>query len=160
MSIKKTIILAFVLFSLLAIPVLAQTIKDKPAEVLITSLEKTPTELSLEEQVVYFSKLYGGDANIISKVMECESGGNQSAVGDEGRSRGVMQFQKPTFDSLSGKIGENLDINSSYDQIKLATWAISNGHGRSWTAYRAIMNGGVYSFYSNQLKRSFTVYCR
>ena len=61
---------------------------------------------------------------------------------------------------LSKKLGEELDFNSSHDQIKLLSWSIANGYGRNWTAWRAIQNGGTYSFYSNQLKKHFKVTCK
>ena len=119
-----------------------------------------PVDFSVEKQIEYFSSLYQGDATLTTRVMECESSGRHSAVGDGGRSRGIFQFQKATFISLSKLMGETLDFNSRFDQIKLATWAIANGHGDNWTAYRAIKRGGKYSFYSSQLKQHFTVYCK
>jgi len=127
---------------------------------LIAEPLKISAELPLEKQVELFTLVYGGDAEINKKVIQCESNGKQTAVGDSGLSRGIAQFQKPTFDMLSKKMGEELDYNSSYDQIKLMVWSISNGYGRNWTAWRAIMNGGTYSFYSNQLKKHFTVTCK
>lgn len=119
-----------------------------------------PVELTVEEQINYYSKLYNTDSNLVSKVIQCESKGSNTAVGDGGLSRGIAQFQKPTFINLSNKLGEELDYTSSHDQIKLTVWSIANGYGRNWTAYRALMNGGTYSFYSNQLKQHFTVVCR
>jgi hypothetical protein len=52
-----------------------------------------------------------------------------------------------------------LDYNSAHDQAKLGMWAISQGYGNEWTAYVAIKNGGVYKFYSRQLKKNFVVKC-
>lgn len=117
-------------------------------------------DLPLEKQVELFTLVYGGDVELNKKVISCESNGKQTAVGDSGLSRGIAQFQKPTFDSLSKKFGEELNYNSSYDQLKLLVWSIANGYGSNWTAWRAIKNGGTYSFYSNQLKKHFTVTCR
>lgn len=120
-----------------------------------------PINLSPQEQVIYFSNLYGGDSKIINKVIECESNWKHETIGDRGLSRGILQFQKSTFNRMAKDFGEELDYNSQYDQIKLGTWALSNPkYQREWTAYRTIMNGGTYSFYSNQLKRHFTVTCK
>ena len=123
-------------------------------------IEELEAPKGIGEQIEYFATLYGTDSNLIKKVIECESDGDVSAVGDGGLSKGIGQFQKATFKELSKKMGEELDYNSSYDQIKLMTWSIANGYGRRWTAYRAIQNGGTYSFYSSQLKRHFTVSCK
>ena len=118
------------------------------------------SDLTIEQQVTYFSELYGADTDIVEKVIQCESRGIVNAIGDSGRSIGIAQFQKPTFLMLSKKLGEELDFNSSHDQIKLLSWSIANGYGRNWTSYVAIKNGGTYSFYSNQLKRHFRVTCK
>lgn len=119
-----------------------------------------PINLTIEQQIDYFSDLYGTDSNLIKKVMECESNGDHSNISDGGRSKGIFQFQKPTFLWMEKEFGEDLNYESQFDQIKLATWAIANGYGSNWTAWRAIQNGGTYSFYSNQLHRSFKVTCK
>lgn len=116
--------------------------------------------LPLEKQVELFSIVYGADSNIIKKMIYEESGWKMSAVGDSGISRGIGQFQKSSFIRLSKLMGEDLDYNSSYDQIKLLVWSVANGHGREWTSYRCIMNGGTYSFYSKQLGKHFTINCK
>lgn len=143
----KTFLVLFVLVPLIALA--------KPQ---VTEELEVPK--GIEEQIEYYSTLYNVDSSLIKKVIECESDGDVSAVGDGGLSKGIGQFQKSTFLDLSNKMGEVLDYNSSHDQIKLMTWSIVNGYGRRWTAYRAIQNGGTYSFYSSQLKRHFTVSCR
>lgn len=149
MRLKKTILFCVVV-SLLAF---STKVIAEPVEI------KTPN-LTIEQQITYFSELYGADTDIVEKVIQCESRGKVDAVGDSGRSIGIAQFQKPTFKMLSDKLGEELDFNSSHDQIKLLSWSIANGYGKNWTAYRAIQNGGTYSFYSNQLKKHFKVTCR
>jgi hypothetical protein len=123
-------------------------------------LHINPLDLSKEQQVVYFSDLYGGDSQIALSVMECESSGSHSAKGDGGRSNGIFQFQKSSFERMEKDFGEDLNYTSEYDQIKLASWALANPkYQREWTSYRAISNGGKYSFYSSQMKRHYTIYC-
>ena len=121
-------------------------------------------EKTVKEQVEYFSKIYDVDPNLVNKVIECESGGNHKVIGDGGRSKGIAQIQEPTWRDLEQKFNtqydEDLHYMSQFDQLKLTTWSIANGHGNRWTAYRAIKNGGKYSFYSKQLKKHFTVYCK
>lgn len=71
-----------------------------------------------------------------------------------------MQYHKQSFENHAKLYGEELDYYSTYDQIKLGTWAIANGRGNEWTAYRAIKNGGTYSFYSKLLNKHFTAKCK
>lgn len=120
-----------------------------------------PQDLSIADQVVYFSNLYGGDSEVALKVMDCESGGDHNNVGDGGLSKGIFQFQKSTFERMERGLGENLNYTSQFDQIKLASYALSHDElAREWSTYVAIKNGGKYAFYSSQLKRHFVVYCK
>jgi hypothetical protein len=150
-KLKNIIVTLMILFSLLVLPT-----KDSAQELEIIN----PINLTIEQQIEYFSDLYKTDSNLIKKVMECESNGDHSNISDGGRSKGIFQFQKPTFLWMEKEFGEDLNYESQFDQIKLATWAIANGYGSNWTAWRAIKNGGTYSFYSNQLHRSFKVTCK
>lgn len=113
----------------------------------------------IENIVEHFSYVNDIDPKIALSVMQCESKGIQSTVGDDGNARGIFQYWTDTWARHSKEMGETLDINSSYDQARLATWAIANGHADEWTTYVAIKRGGRYSFYSKSLKKSFTVYC-
>lgn len=125
-----------------------------------TSAELIIREQSIQQQVEYFSELNDIDPKLISKIIQCESQGKENALGDGGRAFGIMQYHKASFINHSEIYGEELDYYSTYDQIKLGTWAIANGRGNEWTAFRAIKNGGTYSFYSKQLKKHFKVVCK
>lgn len=121
-------------------------------------------ELALRDQpiqsiVTYFSNQNGVDPRFALSVMDCESHGEQKTVSDEGRSLGIFQIQKPTWERFTKEMGEVLDINSPFDQARVATFAFAHNHADEWTTAVAIKNGGSYSFYSKQLKRHFTVKC-
>ena len=127
---------------------------------LIDELKINPQDLTPKEQVVYFSNLYGGNANVALAVMDCESGGNHKTSSDGGRSNGVFQFQKSTFLRMEKEFGEDLNYTSQFDQIKLASWALTQPiKAREWTTYVAIEKGGKYSFWSSQNKRHYTIFC-
>lgn len=120
-----------------------------------------PSELTVDEQISYFSNLYQADETLIRKVIDCESGYNHNSSSDNGYSNGIMQFQEATFLRMSKLFGEELDYNSKFDQLKLGIWALSKPElAKEWTSYVAIKNGGVYKFYSRQLKKNFVVYCK
>src|SRR3990167_8424475 len=54
------------------------------------------------------------------QVIVCESGGDNTAIGDQGLARGAMQYHKPTFDADAKKFGVVADSYSAKDQIALA----------------------------------------
>lgn len=145
---------------LIGIVVILPLVALSAKPIVTQDLEIIPQELTIEQQINFYANLYNVDNTLVSKVIQCESQGNVNAVGDNGRSNGIAQFQEPSFNRLSRLMGEELDYTSPHDQIKLMVWSIANGHGREWTAYRAIMNGGTYSFYSKQLHKYFTVVCK
>lgn len=117
-------------------------------------------EYTTQELIEYHAKYYGASSKILGSMNFCESGGRQDVKGDGGNAHGTMQIWKDTWKRFTKEMGEDLDINSKSDQIKVAAWAITHGHGNEWTTYRAIMNGGVYTFYSNREHRWITVYCK
>lgn len=120
-----------------------------------------PVNLTLDEQIVYFSNLYQVDVSLVRKVIECESGFSNKVVGDSGLSRGIFQFQSSTFNRMEKILGEDLNYESQYDQLKLGIYAMSKPElAKEWSTVRAINNGGVYSFYSRQLKGYYTVKCK
>ena len=147
---KLILIILFIIWLLLFIP---------NARAQAPGKEMDLRDQPIKEIVNYFAIENDLDPKLALAVMRCESNGKQNTVSDGGRSIGVFQYQKPTWERHSKEYGEELDRNSPYDQAKLATWAIANGKGNEWTAYRTIKNGGTYSFYSNQLKQHFTVKC-
>jgi soluble lytic murein transglycosylase-like protein len=149
---KNILISVCVIASLLGLPTNAIA---EPIQIV------NPVNLSLDEQINYFSTLYGADVSLVRKVIECESGFDNTNIGDGGLSNGILQFQRATFQRMAKLYGEDLDYQSQYDQIKLGIWALSKPElAREWSTYVAIQKGGKYSFYSKQLKGYYTVVCK
>ena len=87
-------------------------------------------EIKLREQVL--------------SVIMCESSGRHEGIwGDRGRSYGITQLQKPTWDYLSVKAGIQGSWKDKQDQVRLLEWAIQNGHGDNWTCWRKLKKEGV-----------------
>ena len=82
--------------------------------------------------------------NLADKIIECESGGKHDGVwGDGGKSFGIAQFQKITFNELKEKAEMKwLNYYERNDQIILLKWALQNGYGYHWTCYKIIAKGG------------------
>lgn len=114
----------------------------------------------LPDIVRYFADQYDFSPEVLLKVMECESHGDQSVLGDGGRAVGIYQIHQETWNRFTKGMGETLDRDSAFDQAKVAAYAFSHGHANEWTTFRAIMNGGTYSFYSKLLQKHFTVVCK
>ena len=71
---------------------------------------------------------------IVESIILCESGGNNNAVGDNGRARGVGQFWRSTFDFMKAEANNPfLDYYSEQDQRWLLKWALNNGYASHWT---------------------------
>jgi hypothetical protein len=92
---------------------------------------------TVEEWIDYYAKEYGASAIELKKVAWCESGYKVTVYGDGGRAFSVFQFHKPTFDSWSKRMGENLDYNNFQHHIKLASWAFAQGneYKDDWTCW-------------------------
>lgn len=137
----------------------------------IISLYATGTKIKAEapdipptavEYIKEFAEKYNTDPNVLIKVAKCESRFNQEAIGDGNRSLGIYQYHKGTWERFEDLIGEDLDINSMYDQIKLTSFIFANYPKLrySWSTFTALSNGGTYKFYSKLLKKNFVVVCK
>lgn len=105
----------------------------------------TISEMTSAQLIEHYSELYGSSSNELEKVMACESGGNQKAIGDNGHSKGVYQYWEGTFNEFSKELGQKMDYNSSMDQIQLTAWAFSKGtdYKNNWTCYRWLVHGKI-----------------
>lgn len=73
----------------------------------------------------------------VLRLAMCESSFRPNAVGDGGKSRGLLQYQKPTFADHSAWSGRSdLEWLNAEDQFVLALWAVRNGHGPAWTCWK------------------------
>lgn len=97
------------------------------------------------EVIERYATEYAIDPNLLYSIIKCESHFNQNAVGLAGEVT-MAQFLPKTFEGQAKKMGEQLDIKSYHDTIKLTAYSLSIGDGKLWTTYRAIQNGGEYTF--------------
>lgn len=63
--------------------------------------EENPSEVPLnafyEQPRIPLTPLPTKNDELINQLIECESGGNPEAIGDEGKAIGILQFHYPTF---------------------------------------------------------------
>lgn len=128
-------------------------------------------ELSLEEYIEKYTTQFGSDTAVVKKVCECESHMGKTWLGDLLNgiylAIGPFQYHSETWTRhaklYEAVYHEKLDRNSMHDQAKLASYIFSLDNEnlkREWTTYRAIKNGGTYSFFSKKLGKQFTVECK
>lgn len=111
-----------------------------------------------KEVIVRYANEYNVDKNLIYSILKCESNFNMNAVGLAGEVT-MAQYLPTTFEGQAKKMGEQLDIKSYHDVIKLTAFSISIGDGKLWTTYRAIKNGGTYTF-TDRKGKQYTSYCK
>jgi len=89
--------------------------------------------LSVDELITASSIKYSVKRKIIADVINCESEGKTDAVGDNGRSFGLVQIFLPAHPNISKK--QALDPVFAVDYLAKE---LSVGHGSAWSCYRAI----------------------
>ena len=89
--------------------------------------------LSIDEMIDLSAEKYDVDANIMRRIIQCESMGNPSAVGDSGRSFGVAQIFLPVHPDITKE--QALDPKWS---IELMAKEFSVGHASWWTCWRML----------------------
>jgi hypothetical protein len=120
---------------------------------------------TVEEMIYKIAPVFKQNPEIISKISFCES--HHIVVShDGGLGINITGIHDTTFygwlPKYEKEMGETLNIESTYDQVKMMSWAFSKGESyrTQWTTYVAYKNGGEYSFYSKLLKANFTVHCK
>lgn len=82
---------------------------------------------------------YALDVDTMITVIDCESAGKYNAVGDGGKSYGILQFQKATFDEMKRQAHmPNLQYKNPIHQMRLMVWGFSHGYANHWTCFRKI----------------------
>ncbi len=94
-----------------------------------------PKVLSVKETISYYASINEVSERELMLVAKCESSFNPKATGDGGRAKNIFQYHKPTFDSFSKLLGEELDYHSYNDQAKLTAyiWANYPKYKSHWT---------------------------
>lgn len=166
MKTLKIILLIVIFLLLVLIPHISASRKDTNVTIVpVQAHVITPEEMSVEEMISSIVPRWNQDPKLISKISWCESQ-HKVKVHDGGYGLGVTGIHKKTFEKwlieYEKENVETLDYGSTYDQLKMMTWAFSKGESYrdDWTTYVAYMKGGVYSFHSKLLNGDFTVYCK
>ena len=78
------------------------------------------------------------NTELIDCLIECESGGNTEAVGDNGRANGILQFHLPTFKLFCvNKYGFfESDYKDSLTQRQCCDFMITDGLQTHWSCMK------------------------
>lgn len=120
---------------------------------------------TVDEIIKEVAPLFKQDPKLISKITFCESS-HRVQSHDGGRAFNITGIHDTTFNywlkQYEKEMNETLDLHSTYDQIKITSWAFSKGdkYRNQWTSYVAYINGGEYTFYSKMLGKTFTARCK
>ena len=99
-------------------------------------------ESTTEEIIIVQARYYGVSAVDMLRVAKCESDLLQTKNGvivkGQAGELGIFQYMPSTFKWFSQMLGEELNINSKYDQIRLTAFAFSKGLQRHWTCSRIV----------------------
>ena len=97
---------------------------------------------TIKELIIEYAREYNTDSHELIVVADCESDFLQYARGrlDE---IGVYQYRPSTFKWFAQIVGEELDIYSAEDQIRLTAQMFSKGekYKKHWTCYRMMKRG-------------------
>lgn len=125
--------------------------------------EEQLQQLSFPYLLGFFAKEYNIDPVPLKKTAWCESHYDMSkhnGTDPNGGSFGGLQYQKRTFYTYAKLAGiENPDIHNKVHQAKTGAYMFSIGEAKQWTTWRALMNGGSYTFFYKPINDYYTVYC-
>jgi len=104
-----------------------------------------PKTATVQEIINQMSDEYNLSPQMMSEVIFCESSFNENATHDGGRGKGITGFHRATFLDWEKKSGMDLNYDSTFDQIKLMSWAFSQGekYRDDWTSYNRYKKYGT-----------------
>ncbi len=105
---------------------------------LTEKIEPMPSEVL--DTINYYAQRFGVDPKLALAIVECESKGNTTIIGDYQAnmvSVGLWQFQFLTFYGAAKKYGvKNADIRDHRDQTLIAMMLLRDGQKNIWTCGR------------------------
>jgi len=137
---KKLICFFSLIGTLLCFPIFLVEIKAQEAPSKPVLAQISPRKHVIHKRVVYTAptKLiaeiaikYEVSQETITKVIACESGYNPNAIGDGGKSFGLVQIHLPSHPTISKEQALNPEFAVDFLGKKL-----SEGKGNLWTCYR------------------------
>ena len=96
--------------------------------------EPTETQIALIKEK---ADQYNVSATLMTKIIACESGFNENALGDNGQSRGLVQIHKPSHPTITDEQAYDAEFAVEFLAEKL-----SEGQGSLWTCYRILAKSG------------------
>lgn len=92
-----------------------------------------PTPKTTEELIVEKSAEYKVSADLMRKIIHCESSGNPNAVGDYGNSFGLVQIYLPAHPTITKE--QALDKEFA---VSFLAKGIAEGYAWWWTCYSIV----------------------
>jgi hypothetical protein len=137
----NSLTIAFLVTALLSIPSTTHIV-NTPIEVAVERpvvrqvkriyVAPTPTP----QQIELINKIadeYNVSAEVMTKVIACESGFNERALGDGGYSRGLVQIHKKYHPNVTDEMAYDPEFAITFLAEKL-----SQNDGHLWTCYRQL----------------------
>ena len=93
-------------------------------------LEVAWTEERIKQKIDEVAEQYNVNPQVMHKVIKCESSYNPNALGDGGKSRGLVQIHSDYHD-----VSDEDAYNPQY-AIEFLARMLSQGKGNLWTCYR------------------------
>lgn len=99
-----------------------------------SSTESYVREKTISDFISDYSFRDKVNPKIVRAIIKCESGYNPNAVGDGGKSFGLVQIHLPSHPNITKEQAVNPEF-----AIKYLTSELSAGRGKAWTCYRNML---------------------
>ena len=109
-----------------------QIAPTRVVSLVVRSIPPTPTETQVA-LIKEKADEYNVSATLMTKIIACESGFNENALGDNGQSRGLVQIHKPSHPTITDAQAYDAEFAVTFLAEKL-----SEGDGHLWTCYLLI----------------------
>ena len=85
----------------------------------------------IKERIQFYADKYGVSAEVMEKVVSCESGYDPHALGDFSKSRGLVQIHSTYHPQITDEMAFDVDFSLDFLAKNLKA-----GNGNLWSCYR------------------------
>ncbi len=110
---------------------------EQPVEVVTVEITES---LNCFEYVAKHAKTYNVSADLMTRIIQAESGGRYNAKNPNSTATGCAQFTRATVQDTQRLMRSDFDVLNPDHNVEALAWWIDQGYIRKWDASKAVWN--------------------
>ena len=109
------------------------TVSYSAPESILMLLPQKAVQMTIPDLITQFAQEYDVSEELITKIVRCESSFRSDAIGDGGKSYGLVQIHQPSWPDITKEQAFDPEF-----AIEFLAKKLSEDKGELWTCYRKL----------------------